>query len=109
MRRGGTFTNLSFIIAVLTFFSFLTIMEVSYATSSGTLLKNAPTTFSAPSCSTGLIIIDGLLGCAWSYLQVFLGLMAVSSEFLVFNSIVIFVLIAGVGWAVVSLLRGGGG
>jgi hypothetical protein len=102
-------TNLSFIIAVLAFFSFLTIMEVSYATSSGTLLKNAPTTFTAPSCSPGIIIIDGLLSCAWNYLSIFLGLMSVSSEFAIFNSVILFVLIAGVGWAVVSLLRGGGG
>lgn len=105
----GQVTNLPFILGAIVFFSFMVVMSVSYAGTQQTLIKNMPTSFTVPSCSLGFIVIDGLLTCAWNYMATFFALMSVSAEFALFNSLILFTLIASVGWALVSLLRGGGG
>lgn len=109
LGNKGQATNLPFILGAVVFFSFMVVLSVSYAGTSQTLLNNSPTAFTVPSCSLGIIVIDGLLTCAWNYMSTFFALMSVSTEFALFNSLILFALIASVGWALVSLLRGGGG
>jgi len=105
----GQVTNLPFILGVVVFFSFMVFMSVSYAGTQQIFLNNVPTSFSVPSCSLGIIVIDGLLTCAWNYLSTFFALMSVSSEFALFNGVIIFALITSLGWAILSIVRGGGG
>jgi hypothetical protein len=109
LDNRGQVTNLPFILGIVVFFSFMVVLSVSYASTTQTLLRNAPTSFSVPSCSLGIIVIDGLLTCAWNYMVTFLALMSVSSEFALFNGVIIFALITSLGWAILSILRGGGG
>jgi len=101
--------NLPFILGAVVFFSFMVMMSVSYAGTTQQLVNGVPTSFSVPSCSLGIIVIDGLLTCAWNYLSTFFALMSVSTEFALFNGVILFALITSFGWAIVSLLRGGGG
>jgi hypothetical protein len=105
----GQVTNLPFILSAVVFFSFMVVMSISYAGSSNIIVKGVPTSFAVPSCSLGLIVIDGLLTCAWNYLSTFFALMSISTDFALFNGVILFALIASLGWALVSLLRGGGG
>jgi hypothetical protein len=105
----GQVTNLPFILGVVVFFSFMVVLSVSYAGTQQGILKNAPTSVSIPSCSLGVIIIDGIITCAYNYLSTFMALMSVSSDFALFNGVILFALIASVGWAILSVLRGGGG
>jgi hypothetical protein len=105
----GQVTNLPFILGVVVFFSFMVVLSVSYAGTQQGILKNAPTAIAVPSCSLGVIVIDGLLTCVWNYMTTFLALMSVSSDFALFNGVILFALIASVGWAILSVLRGGGG
>ena len=107
----GTTTNLAYIISIVFFFSMITFLEVDYA-------RSMPTTSTAlsgfaeleyPTCSVGVIIIDGMFACAWDYFVTFLALMSVTTEFAVFNIVILVSVIAGLGWAFVTLLRGGGG
>jgi len=109
LGNKGQVTNLPFILGVVVFFSVMVVMSVSYAGSTQVILKNAPTSFAVPSCSLGIIVIDGLLTCAWNYLSTFFALMSVSSEFALFNGVIIFALITALGWAILSIVRGGGG
>jgi hypothetical protein len=96
-------------LGVVVFFSFMVVLSVSYAGTSQSLLQNSPTSFTVPSCSLGIIVIDGLLTCAWNYLTTFFALMSVSSDFALFNGVIIFALITSLGWAILSIVRGGGG
>lgn len=109
MGNKGQASNLPFILGAVVFFSFMVVLSVSYAGTSQALLTNSPTSFSVPSCSLGFIVIDGLLTCAWNYLSTFLALMSVSSDFALFNGVILFALITSLGWAILSILRGGGG
>jgi len=109
LGKKGQVTNLPFILGAIVFFSFMVVLSVSYAGTSQGFLKNAPTSFSVPSCSLGIIVIDGLLTCAWNYLSTFLALMSISSDFAIFNGVILFALITSIGWAILSILRGGGG
>lgn len=109
LGNKGQVTNLPFILGTVVFFSVLVVLSVSYAGTTQMLVKGVPTSFSVPSCSLGIIIIDGLLTCAWDYLSTFFALMSVSTEFALFNGVVMLALITSLGWAIVSLLRGGGG
>jgi len=108
-NRGQLSTNLPFILSIVLFFTTLTFVSVSMASANSGWLRYAPTSFTQPSCSLGIIVIDGLLTCAWNYLSAFLALMSISSEFAIFNGIILMGLIFSLGWAVVALLRGGGG
>jgi hypothetical protein len=107
LGNKGQMTNLPFVFGVIVFFSFMVVMSVSY--SGDAMVNGVPTSIDAPSCTLGLIIIDGLLTCFWNYMSTFLALMSVSTEFALFNSVILFGLIAGVGWAALSMIRGGGG
>jgi hypothetical protein len=109
MGNKGQASNLPFILGVVVFFSFMVVLSVSYAGTSQSLLQNSPTSFTVPSCSLGIIVIDGLLTCAWNYLTTFFALMSVSSDFALFNGVIIFALITSLGWAILSIVRGGGG
>lgn len=102
-------TNLGFIIGMTTFLIMVSILEASFASSGGIILDGVPQKFTPPSCSPGLVIIDGMIGCAWNYFTLFLALFSVSSEFAIMNSFVLIIYGFGTGWAIVSLLRGGGG
>lgn len=109
IENKGQVTNLPFILGAVVFFSFMVVMSVSYAGTQQFMLHNAPTSFSVPTCSLGLIFIDGLLECAYNYLSTFFALMSVSSDFALFNGVILFALITSLGWAILSILRGGGG
>lgn len=108
-NKGQMATNLPFILAFTTFFIVLAFLSVSLASSNVQWVKNSPASFSAPTCGTGIIILDGLLGCAWNYLTAFFTLFTISTEFALFNSVILVGLFFAMGWAILSLLRGGGG
>ena len=108
-NKGQMATNLPFIMSAVVFFITLSFLSVSMASTNTGWLKGGGQHFTTPTCSAGVIILDGLLDCAYDFTTAFFGLMSVSSEFAIFNGIILTGLIISVAWALASLLRGGGG
>jgi len=105
---ASTASSLSFIFGVVVFFSFMVFMSVEYAGDQTSIVSGLdPAEFEAPTCeiSGWDAIIDAVV-CAVDYTGSFISLMSISSEWLLFNSVIIFAVIVGLIWAVVELIRG---
>lgn len=61
-----------------------------------------------PTCSLGLIVIDGLLQCAFDYISLFFTLFTVSTTILIVELIVIVPFIIALALIIADLLRGTG-
>ena len=61
-----------------------------------------------PECSFGLIVIDGLLLCAFDFAELFFNLFVISSTFAVIQSVFIITFIIILALIVADLIRGSG-
>jgi hypothetical protein len=62
----------------------------------------------APSCTWGLIVIDGLLWCVVQYIGLLIGLFSISSSFAIIETVFIVPFLIALVMIVSDLLRGSG-
>jgi hypothetical protein len=59
-----------------------------------------------PRCTFGLLLIDGLVDCAWQYLQPFFALFDLTSSIGIFNAIILVPYFLFLAYLIVEIIRG---
>jgi len=100
----GESSHLKFLVAYGVFFLFMSQMT---AWGAETIVSSDFVDVSAPTCEIeGWDAVIDAIGCIFSNLGVFLGMMTVSSEFAVIGTVLLIPLLIGMIYVILDLIRG---
>lgn len=103
--KGQGMSKYNVLIGYTVFFVLLQILIVGFA---GDVFSSSVADITIPECNGGFIILDGLLNCALSYIQLFINLFTVSTTILVIELIFVIPFVIALVLIIADLIRGSG-